>query len=645
MRLTVLKNIFLFLTLILVGQRVTAQCPLDIGQLPTINTNGLILYFPFNGNATNQGSGSYTTTVSGATYTTGICGQAMDFDGVDDYVKLNPFVPMTGSFTIAAWIFVDSMTIGQSIFATRDQCATTYRGYSQCEFGINHYNSVVGGGPNRIRFMVNQHQNCTGYSAGDRYYPPNYYYSSGSWHLIALTVQNNSQENRIVKFYIDCQQLGSYQYMDYPSGVSFNPNNNNKSFIGAGSQVPNYIYSFNGKIDEFRLYNHVLNMEELRSLYYNCKPLDVSISKYLGNCTGDSAMIELINTQNGVTYQLFDSTNQQNIGTAQNGNCGSLFFNTGLVTTPSVFYIKALRISSNCKIILDTLINLNPSSVGNILNDSIELCKGDSVLLRGHFYSAPNLVSDTLIDINGCDSILNTSLLTHTLPFVDLGNDTAFCDGDSVKLSLSNNYYSVLWNTGSNSNSIYANTTGTYWVEVSDSICNNSDTIQVSNLSHSYISINDTSFCEGDSWTISLPASNSYLWSTGSTGYQITLQDSGRYWIQIQDGCKKYTENFSVNLLDCSCMIVVPNVFTPNGDGLNETFFPVISCELNYYHLYIFNRWGQLLYETESQYDVWDAKYQGKPVPDGVYFYLIEYVHLLTSENRNERRGSVTVLR
>ena len=237
--------------------------------------------------------------------------------------------------------------------------------------------------------------------------------------------------------------------MDYPTSVVFGPGINFKTYIGAGSNVPNYYYAFNGKIDEFRLYNRVLSIEELRNLYYTCKPLGVSISKYIGNCTGDSANIELLNTQTGVSYQLFDSTNQQNIGAAQNGNCGSLFFNTGLVTTPTDFYIKALRLSSNCKIVLDTIINLNPTSGGYQLHDSLELCDGDSTFIRGQFYTAPTIVSDTLLDISGCDSILTTSLFSLPIPSVDLGNDTAFCDGDSILLMIPNSYYSILWNTGS----------------------------------------------------------------------------------------------------------------------------------------------------------------------------------------------------
>jgi gliding motility-associated-like protein len=638
-----IKILLLLLVLSLLTLTSSAQCPLDFGQIPIVSTTGLNLYFPFNANATNQGSGSYTATVSGATYTTGICGQALDFDGVNDYVKITPYVPMTGSFTIATWVFIDSMTIGQEIFTTRDQCPTTYRGYSQAEFGINHYNSTIGGGANRIRYMVNTHQNCTGYSAGDRYYPPSYFFNSGSWHFVSISVQNNSSENRIVSFYIDCQLVSNTHYMDYPTSVVFGPGINYKTYIGAGSNVPNYYYSFNGKIDEFRLYNRVLSIEELRNLYYTCKPLGVNISKYIGNCTGDSALIELLNTQTGVSYQLFDSTNQQNIGGAQNGNCGSLFFNTGLITSPTDFYIKALRLSSNCKIVLDTIISLNPSSGGYQYHDSLEICDGDSTFIRGQFYTAPAIVSDTLLDINSCDSILTTSLFSLPIPSVDLGNDTAFCNGDSILLIIPNTYYSILWNTGSISNSIYINKQGKYWVKVSDSICDNSDSIQITNLSHTYININDTTFCEDEEWYIKLPSSNQYLWFNGSSDPYISIQDSGIYWVQITDICKNYTDTFTAHTEDCNCMMMVPNVFTPNEDGLNDLFFPVINCEFDEYHLVIYNRWGQLLFESFDQHEKWNGKYQDHMVADGVYFYLITYKHLITSKKERYRSGSITV--
>ena len=281
----------------------------------------------------------------------------------------------------------------------------------------------------------------------------------------------------------------------------------------------------------------------------------------------------------------------------------------------------------------------------NTYRDSLTICENDSFLFNGNYYKPPAILTDTLLDANGCDSIIIIKVFSHPLPSVSLGNDTSLCTGDSIFLFGSGNYNSVLWNTGATIDTILVSAGGKYWIEVSDTLCSNSDSILVLDLSQSYISISDTTICEGDSWQITLPAQNQYLWSDGSTFRSIELFDSGSYNVQITDVCKIYTDSFVLTTEDCNCKIFVPNVFTPNGDGLNENFFPVISCDLDGYHLYIFNRWGNLLFETEDQYAVWDGQYKGKPVPDGVYFYLIEYVHLRTSPKKKEKRGSVTVLR
>jgi len=80
------------------------------------------------------------------------------------------------------------------------------------------------------------------------------------------------------------------------------------------------------------------------------------------------------------------------------------------------------------------------------------------------------------------------------------------------------------------------------------------------------------------------------------------------------------------------------NVFTPNGDGTNETYFvpslPPDNCRDKFERIRIFNRWGRKVYEADTQTFDWD----GGGVPQGVYYYLIEY-------NNYEYRGSLSVIR
>ncbi|MGZ3920768.1 MAG: T9SS type B sorting domain-containing protein, partial [Bacteroidia bacterium] len=75
--------------------------------------------------------------------------------------------------------------------------------------------------------------------------------------------------------------------------------------------------------------------------------------------------------------------------------------------------------------------------------------------------------------------------------------------------------------------------------------------------------------------------------------------------------------------------IFIPNAFTPNGDGINETFQPK-GTGFSKYHMRIFDRWGELLYETDELGNGWDGTFQKKSkdvLPNDVYIYKI---HLVT---------------
>jgi gliding motility-associated-like protein len=70
--------------------------------------------------------------------------------------------------------------------------------------------------------------------------------------------------------------------------------------------------------------------------------------------------------------------------------------------------------------------------------------------------------------------------------------------------------------------------------------------------------------------------------------------------------------------------IVIPNTFTPNGDGINDNW---VIKELENYpraQLSVFNRYGTILYQTKGNYVPWDGNYNGQQVPFGTYYYLIE---------------------
>lgn len=81
---------------------------------------------------------------------------------------------------------------------------------------------------------------------------------------------------------------------------------------------------------------------------------------------------------------------------------------------------------------------------------------------------------------------------------------------------------------------------------------------------------------------------------------------------------------------EVSAQIAIPNAFTPNGDGINDLFYP-LGTFFNVLRIRIYNRWRQLVYDRENDIEGWDGTYtSGKLAHSDVYLYQIEYEENLT---------------
>jgi gliding motility-associated-like protein len=90
-------------------------------------------------------------------------------------------------------------------------------------------------------------------------------------------------------------------------------------------------------------------------------------------------------------------------------------------------------------------------------------------------------------------------------------------------------------------------------------------------------------------------------------------------------------------------MVVIPNAFSPNGDGLNDTFVPKLRA-VSSFQLEVFNTWGEKLFHTSSlETKGWDGTYRGQPVPAGNYLYSITYTTI--DGQTSNRTGGITLIR
>ncbi len=136
----------------------------------------------------------------------------------------------------------------------------------------------------------------------------------------------------------------------------------------------------------------------------------------------------------------------------------------------------------------------------------------------------------------------------------------------------------------------------------------------------------DTTICSGTS-TLALNAGtyNSYLWQDSSTAQVFIVVDSGKYWVRVTgtNGCT--ASDTLVVTQKCDNRLVVPDAFSPNGDGKNDFFTAKTNDVPKKFVMHVYNRWGELVFESNSITNGWDGKFKGQPQPSGTYIYYIQY--------------------
>ena len=111
--------------------------------------------------------------------------------------------------------------------------------------------------------------------------------------------------------------------------------------------------------------------------------------------------------------------------------------------------------------------------------------------------------------------------------------------------------------------------------------------------------------------------------------------------IQDNMGCLDTTSEQIAKLQTCN--ISVPNAFTPNGDGKNDWLFPLNAFDVSNYEFQVFNRYGQLVFETRDPQKKWDGRMNGQQQETGTYIWIFNYTD--GSGKKLSQRGSTVLIR
>ncbi len=241
------------------------------------------------------------------------------------------------------------------------------------------------------------------------------------------------------------------------------------------------------------------------------------------------------------------------------------------------------------------------------LDDNLNLCKGDSVLLQP--FGCTNYSWSPSTGLSATNIANPTAFPTITTTYTVTATDVNSCPivlTDSIIINVIINTHTVSPETTiilGTSVSIYANGGANYFWTPSESLSSSNSPDPVAS-------------------------------PTVTTTYYVT--------IIFPDGCE--TLDSVIVRVDPNPIINFPNAFTPNGDGKNDRFRPQYKGLLDVEYFRVYNRWGQLLYESTNIIEGWDGTYKGVEQEVGSYVYLFGGKSTVGS-NPIQQQGNVTLMR
>lgn len=195
---------------------------------------------------------------------------------------------------------------------------------------------------------------------------------------------------------------------------------------------------------------------------------------------------------------------------------------------------------------------------------------------------------------------------------------------------------------------------GAYLIEVNDSLgCRADTTITIANSTSLSASISTVpASCDGkgdDGIATALVSGGqppyTYTWIGASgQGSSIGGLTFGDHIFIVRDlvNCSD-TLNFVIDYQPC-CEVYMPNAFSPNDDGQNDTYRPIHYGQIDVKSFEIFDRWGNKIFSSNSEYGEWDGKYKGADCEIGTYYYIFKY-YCQNHTDMTLKAGDITLLR
>ena len=257
-------------------------------------------------------------------------------------------------------------------------------------------------------------------------------------------------------------------------------------------------------------------------------------------------------------------------------------------------------------------------------------------------------VYEVVVDFGNC--VVEDQLVVEMIsnPGIEI-EDQLICPKDYFILNVQESVDQLWLNGNEISNNHSIQSAGQFNLEYSIDVCSFSTNFQIDNYQDTLSLKTNYDFCEDDTLEISVDPLIDPQWSDGSTDSTFMITEIGEYQLNFEMiGCE-FSRTIFVDATDeCPCdePVFVPNAFTPDNDGTNDFFKPVIFCPLSDYQLWIYNRWGELVHNSNDSQQVWDGSHQNGDyfVENGVYQYVLQIRRIIEVEDE-VYTGHITIFR
>ncbi|MCH8546864.1 MAG: gliding motility-associated C-terminal domain-containing protein [Cryomorphaceae bacterium] len=272
-------------------------------------------------------------------------------------------------------------------------------------------------------------------------------------------------------------------------------------------------------------------------------------------------------------------------------------------------------------------ITVDPDTIR--LDTTLTFCEGDSVVFFDTIVFTDTPFQYTR-DSAACDTIYSVSI-NYSNETIPRDTSAVLCRGESF----------------AHGNNVFTEEGTFNYIINNPNGCDFEYTVDIVVLEDPeiFLDFEDNQLCDGDELQLRVLniGDGDVLWNTNETSSTIIVTQAGVYAVEVTGDCGVQSESVQIEVINCLPRLFIPSAFTPNGDGRNDVFL-VKGSTVASFTMYIYDRWGNEVFSTNTIDEGWDGNINGQPAPMGVYVYSIIATGFETEDILRER-GSISLIR